>query len=109
MHMDGPPVFAQVLCDVFALQSTFLETAAQFHVYVPLTYGLWKMKIDKILVHTAGVFSEPTWKTLLTSVNIKIKRQYVRKIRTLMPCPSIDPKLFWTVPNCSVTVQNVLD
>ena len=51
MHMDGPPVFAQVLCDVFALQSAFLETAAQFHVYVPLTYGLWKMKKnDKILV-----------------------------------------------------------
>ena len=77
--MDGPPVFAQVLCDVFAPQSAFLETAAQFHVYVPLTYGLWKMKKnDKILFSTAGVFLEPIWKTLLTSVNIKIKRQYAK-------------------------------
>ena len=73
MHMDGPPVFAQVLCDVFALQSAFLETAAQFHVYVPLTYGLWKMKKRMIKILVQVFFSEPTmsmsWKTLLTSVN----------------------------------------
>ena len=54
--MDGPPVFAQVLCDVFALQSAFLETAAQFHVYVPLTYGLWKMKKNDKNISTQVFF-----------------------------------------------------
>ena len=109
--MDGPPVFAQVLCVVFALQSAFLETAAQFHVYVPLTYGLWKMKKnDKILFSTAGVFLEPS--TYMINITHKCKYQdqkAVRKIRTLMPCPSVVPKRLLTCPNCFGTVKIILD